>query len=42
VFGHKALRPLDIPIGDRAHDLNGFVRGEVDLQHGTSLPDMDV
>jgi hypothetical protein len=42
VFGHKVLRPLDIPIGDRAYDLNRFMCGEVDSQYGTSFPDMDV
>ena len=36
------LRAFDIPIGDRSHDLNRFLSGEVDLHDSTSLPDMDV
>jgi hypothetical protein len=39
---HKALRSLDVPIGDRADNLNGFVRRQIDLQYGASLPDVDV
>jgi hypothetical protein len=42
VTSHKVLGPLDIPIGDRADDFDRLMRAEIDLQHSTRLPDMDV
>jgi integrase len=40
VSGHNALCSPDLAIGDRADNLNGFVRRQVDLHDGTSLPDV--
>jgi hypothetical protein len=42
VFGHHALRLPHIAIRDRADDLNGLARCEIDLHNSTRLPDVNV